>query len=126
MTTKSDTQATDNAPDRATVEAVEQHIAVQMEQWLTKNYGKKRPEIGPGLRWLTGDGSTVEGWMDHPEYRILDGRRAFIGRPYQLHLKDIERVVQLAKEKNLDLLITSPSNYNRSTVFVILSEKEKK
>jgi hypothetical protein len=102
--------------------AQEGTLCQHMEDYLTKTYGKTRPEVGPGLRWLTGDSTRIEGWMDHPEYRIKDGKRTFIGRPYSLSLDQAERVVEIARAKGVRLLITCPSNYNLDTVLVILTE----
>jgi len=96
-----------------------QHI----DEYLEQRYGKVRPNVTPGLKWLTGlDG--FPSYLDHAEYRIKDGKKTMIARPYGLYLEQIEKLVELARGKNLCLTITSPSNYNLDTVLVILTQQE--
>ncbi len=44
----------------------------RIDEYLEQRYGKIRPNVDPGLRWLTGlDG--YDTYLDHPEYHIKDG-----------------------------------------------------
>jgi hypothetical protein len=105
-------------------EAKDGTLYQSIDDYLTRTYGKVRPSVSVGLRWLTGL-SGYDSHLDHPEYRIKDGRKTIVARPYGLNLDQVERLVELAKAKNLRLLITSPSNYNLDTVLVILTEPVK-
>jgi hypothetical protein len=93
------------------------------EEYLTKTYGAKKKSISSGLRWLFGTSLSIPNYLDHPEYRIKDGRRTMIGRPYGVELDSLKELVELANRKHCSVFIDAPSNYNSSTVLVIIRER---
>jgi hypothetical protein len=116
-------------------DTVNQAYVDYIEKELDIRYGEARKDEGPGLRWLTRAGrsrkyGTTSGYwgacqpaaLDHPEYRMKDGKRTIIGRPYQLTLADIEELAELARKRGVRLYISNHSNYNADTLLVILTE----
>lgn len=104
-------------------EALKGTLGQRIDAYLERTYGKVRPRVTTGLRWLTGEPFILP-CLDHPEYRIKDGKKTITARPYGLSLDQIEKLVALARGKNLRLRIDAPSNYNLDTVLVVLTEHE--
>lgn len=105
------------------IEQSEQAICSQIEKELTEQYGAPRENSGPGLRWLTGDGH-IPNCLDHPDYRLKDGKRTFTGAPYDLAEETKAEAYALAEKKGLQVIFKEPpSNYNDTTYLVILTEQ---
>jgi hypothetical protein len=101
----------------------ESEIVELADKMLERTFGKEMSEIGPGLRWLTGNRIIIPyHWLDHPEYRRKDGKRTMIGRPYGLNGEEVAEILELAQKKKLSVWIGSPSNWNSSTIVVALTE----
>lgn len=109
----------------AVVEGTELELKNIAESRLTKWYGNPRDNVTPGLHWLLGRDALGFPWyLDHPEYRIKDGKKTITARPYGLGLEDMSSLVDLARKKGLYLYIQAPSNYNTGTVVVVLTERK--
>ena len=106
--------------DPARIYAPEQ-VEELTEARLTKTYGKAHENVTPGLKWLFGT-SSYPYYFDHPEYRMKDGKKTMIARPYGIELEGLQELVNLAYKKQLELSIDTPSNYNYKTLLVILTE----
>ena len=80
--------------DKQTMELCDTFFCETIEYDLTNRYGKAKERIDAGLRWLFGNPS-IPTYMDHPEYRVKDGKRTMDARPYGLSLEDIEALVKV-------------------------------
>ncbi len=102
-------------------EAYEGALAASVEKELTERFGPPR-EVGPGIKWLTGSPSYRADALDHPQYRIKEGKKTITASPYQLDADALGYLLKLAEDRKLWLSIVAISNYNRGTMLIILSE----
>lgn len=104
-------------------EQQEKGACAQVEKELTEQYGKPRKNVNVGLRWLTGK-TDIPDCLDHPQYRLKDGKRTLTGAPYHLYQEIKEEAHALAKKKGIQVLFREPpSNYSSATYLVILTEQ---
>jgi hypothetical protein len=95
-----------------------------IEDRLTEQYGEVRKKVNPGLRWLLGrDHLGYPAYLDHAQYRIRDGKKTIVGRPYDMNPEVIGTIERLAKEKGLRFEVSKPSNYGYGTFLVIITEE---
>jgi hypothetical protein len=91
------------------------------EQQLTEQYGEKIPTVYKGFEWLLGE-YRIPGCLNRAEYREKDEYKTLVAKPDQLTESDLQELLDIAKSKDMRVIVTAPSNFNAYSLLVIITQ----